>query len=274
MIGRAALLFVAVGMVSGVSAATVSDVFTGDVPVYIEQAESGGISHVYDGPWENFVGGGVATFDCNGDRFPEVFIAGGVNDSALYVNYSQAAGELQFQRDESEVTQVKQVIGAYPVNLDNDQWTDLVLLRLGQNLILKGLGDCQFASANASFAFDGGADWSTAFAVSFFGDDSHPTFAIGNYVDRSAPGSPWGTCSDNLLYRPQLNEKGEVTYSEPQLLSPGHCALSMLFTDWNRSGVDSLRITNDRQYHRGGEEQLWKIDSQYPRLYSLSLIHI
>ncbi len=268
MIGRAALLFVAVGMVSGVSAATVSDVFTGDVPVYIEQAESGGISHVYDGPWENFVGGGVATFDCNGDRFPEVFIAGGVNDSALYVNYSQAAGELQFQRDESEVTQVKQVIGAYPVNLDNDQWTDLVLLRLGQNLILKGLGDCQFASANASFAFDGGADWSTAFAVSFFGDDSHPTFAIGNYVDRSAPGSPWGTCSDNLLYRPQLNEKGEVTYSEPQLLSPGHCALSMLFTDWNRSGVDSLRITNDRQYHRGGEEQLWKIDSQYPRLYS------
>ena len=268
MIGRAALLFVAVGMVSGVSAATVSDVFTGDVPVYIEQAESGGISHVYDGPWENFVGGGVATFDCNRDRFPEVFIAGGVNDSALYVNYSQAAGELQFQRDESEVTQVKQVIGAYPVNLDNDQWTDLVLLRLGQNLILKGLGDCQFASANASFAFDGGADWSTAFAVSFFGDDSHPTFAIGNYVDRSAPGSPWGTCSDNLLYRPQLNEKGEVTYSEPQLLSPGHCALSMLFTVWNRSGVDSLRITNDRQYHRGGEEQLWKIDSQYPRLYS------
>ena len=83
MIGRAALLFVAVGMVSGVSAATVSDVFTGDVPVYIEQAESGGISHVYDGPWENFVGGGVATFDCNGDRFPEVFIAGGVNDLSL-----------------------------------------------------------------------------------------------------------------------------------------------------------------------------------------------
>ena len=227
-----------------------------------------GINHIYDGPWENFVGGGVATFDCNGDRFPEVFIAGGVNESALYINHSKAAGELQFQLDESDVTRVKQVNGAYPVNLNNDQWTDLVLLRLGQNLILKGLGDCRFASANASFAFDGGADWSTAFAVSYFGDDQHPTFAIGNYVDRTAPGSPWGTCSDNLLYRPQVNEQGEVTYNEPQLLSPGHCALSMLFTDWNRSGVDSLRITNDRQYHRGGEEQLWKIDSQYPRLYS------
>ena len=264
MIGRAALLFIA----GSLTASVASDSFTGDVPVYVEQAESGGINHIYDGPWENFVGGGVATFDCNGDRFPEVFIAGGVNESALYINHSKAAGELQFQLDESDVTRVKQVNGAYPVNLNNDQWTDLVLLRLGQNLILKGLGDCRFASANASFAFDGGADWSTAFAVSYFGDDQHPTFAIGNYVDRTAPGSPWGTCSDNLLYRPQVNEQGEVTYNEPQLLSPGHCALSMLFTDWNRSGVDSLRITNDRQYHRGGEEQLWKIDSQYPRLYS------
>ena len=264
MIGRATLLFFA----SSLTASIASDSSGGDIPVYVEQAESGGISHVYDGPWENFVGGGVATFDCNGDRFPEVFIAGGVNESALYVNHSQAAGDLQFQRDESEVTRVKQVNGAYPVNLNNDQWTDLVLLRLGQNLILKGLGDCQFASANASFGFDGGADWSTAFAVSYFGDDQYPTFAIGNYVDRTAPGSPWGTCSDNLLYRPQVNSQGEVTYSDAQLLSPGHCALSMLFTDWNRSGVDSLRITNDRQYHRGGEEQLWKIDSQYPRLYS------
>ena len=141
------------------------------------------------------------------------------------------------------MTRVKQVIGAYPVNLDNDQWMDLILLRLGQNLLLKGLGDCQFTAANASFGFDGGAEWSTAFAVSYFGNDQHPTFAVGNYVDRSAPGSPWGTCSDNLLYRPRVNDEGEVTYDEPQNLSPGHCALSMLFTDWNRSGVDSLRIT-------------------------------
>lgn len=242
--------------------------FTGDIPEYIEQAQSAGIEHSYDGPWENFVGGGVATFDCNGDRFPDVFIAGGENESALFVNRSQAAGDLRFERNNAEVTRIKKVIGAYPVNLDNDQWIDLVVLRLGQNLLLKGQGDCQFASANASFSFDGGAEWSTAFAAAFFGNDKYPTLAIGNYVDRSAPGSPWGTCSDNLLYRPQVNNDGEVTYNDIQGLSPGHCALSMLFTDWNRSGIDSLRITNDRQYHRGGEEQLWKVESQYPRLYS------
>ncbi len=43
----------------------------------------------------------------------------------------------------------------------------------------------------------------------------------------------------------------------------------MLFTDWNKSGRDALRITNDRHYHRGGEEQLWDLYSgRYPRLYT------
>jgi hypothetical protein len=60
-------------------------------------------------------------------------------------------------------------------------------------------------------------------------------------------------------------------YSEPAALSPGFCTLSMQFTDWNQSGVPSLRVTNDRQYYRGGEEQMWKIDpGKAPKLYSLA----
>jgi hypothetical protein len=45
----------------------------------------------------------------------------------------------------------------------------------------------------------------------------------------------------------------------------------MLFTDWNRSGTADLRVTNDRQYYRGGQEQLWDLrDGRAPRLYSSS----
>jgi len=52
-------------------------------------------------------------------------------------------------------------------------------------------------------------------------------------------------------------------------LAPGFCALSMLFTDWNKSGVPSLRISNDRQYYRGGEEQMWRIEpGKTPRPYT------
>ena len=94
-----------------------------------------------------------------------------------------------------------------------------------------------------------------------------PTLAIGHYVDRNAPGSPYGTCEDNSLYRPQPGDKPDYSVRTP--LAPGFCALSMLFTDWNRSGTPSLRVSNDRQYYRGGEEQMWRIEpGKPPKLYT------
>jgi len=253
--------------------------FLGDVPVYIEEAIDAGINHQYDGPWEYFVGGGVATFDCNADRLPDLFIAGGANESALYVNQSKTGASLSFQKQQQTETAIKRVTGAYPINIDNDEWIDLVVLRVGENRILRGGPDCTFTSANLSFGFDGGSAWTTAFSASYESDKTFPTLAFGNYVDRTAPGSPWGTCEDNVLLRPRVKNNSSsinkndsrvsVVYDEPVNLSPGHCALSILFTDWNKSGQDALRITNDRHYHRGGEEQLWRLDKdRYPRLYS------
>ena len=37
------------------------------VPQFVDEARTAGISHVYDGEFPFFVGGGVATFDCSGD---------------------------------------------------------------------------------------------------------------------------------------------------------------------------------------------------------------
>ena len=42
----------------------------------------------------------------------------------------------------------------------------------------------------------------------------------------------------------------------------------MLFSDWNRSGVADLRVTNDRQYNREGEEQLWRMSEGGPVTYT------
>jgi len=260
------------GISASLTATAIADTdplpFHADVPVYAEEASAAGINMQYDGPWEYFVGGGVATFDCNADRFPDVFIAGGANESGLFVNSSTAGGKLTFQRSKQRSVSLTRVTGAYPINIDNDDWTDLVVLRVGENQLLKGGPDCSFTQANTSFGFDGGSAWSTAFSATFEPDQHFPTLAIGNYVDRTAPGSPWGTCEDNQLMRP-LEGGSTVDYSEPQTLSPGHCALSMLFTDWNKSGKEALRITNDRHYHRGGEEQLWNINAgKYPRLFT------
>lgn len=243
-----------------------------DIPLMIEQAQSAGIDHSYIGPWEYFVGGGAASFDCNGDRRPDLFLAGGKGASQFYVNRSTAGGELKFEAFDTGVDarDLEKVTGAYAIDIDNDGKRDLVLLRVGENLILKGLGECRFEKANRAFAFDGGREWTTAFSATFEAGSPWPTLAFGNYVDRTAPGSPWGTCHDNRLIRGR-EEAGVLDLSDSQPLKPGFCALSMLFTDWNKSGEPALRITNDRQYYRGGEEQLWQVTPGRPaRLYGRS----
>ncbi len=253
--------------------ASANGVFTSDIPSMHEEAEAAGIIQSYEGPWEFFVGGGAASFDCNGDRMPDLFIAGGTAPAKLYVNRSRAGGALEFEEKSHGLTQrdATKVLGAYPLNIDNDDHTDLVVLRLGENLLLKGLGDCRFEKANRVFSFDGGRAWSTGFAANWEKGNAFPTMAFGNYVDRSAPGTPWGTCEPNVLNRPANSSKTVPNYQEQLPLEPGHCSLSLLFTDWNKSGEPALRITNDRQYYRGGQEQLWRIrPSAPPRQYSRS----
>ncbi|WP_181699573.1 CRTAC1 family protein [Chthonobacter albigriseus] len=237
---------------------------TGDVPILHEEHAAAGLIQTYDGPWEFFVGGGVAAFDCDQDMKPEALVAGGKNPLKLFLNRSIVGGPLAFEEtslglDEKDLVNV---LGAYPLDIDNDGFTDVALVKLGRNLLLKGGPGCSFAVADKTWSFDGGRAWSTAFAATWEKGERYPTLAFGNYVDRAQPGSPWGTCHDNDLYRPVAGDRPR--YAERQALTPGYCALSLLFTDWNRSGEPSLRVTNDRQYYRGGEEQLWKVPAGKP----------
>jgi hypothetical protein len=269
---RGAITFLALCLCIGAARAEDNPVSLADIPHMVEQAAAAGITHSYEGPWEYFVGGGAASFDCNGDRFPDLFLAGGKGAAALYVNDSKPGGELRFREQSLDLPEKdrERVTGAYPIDFDNDGIKDLVVLRVGENLLLRGTGECHFEEANRRLAFNGGREWTTAFSAIFEPGNALPTMAFGNYVDRSAPGSPFGTCHDNFLFRPSDSGQ-DARYGDPQALRPGYCALSMLFTDWNRSGEPALRVTNDRQYYRGGEEQLWHVSAGKPAtLYSRS----
>jgi len=193
-----------------------------DIPVLQEQAVKAGINHTYDGPWEYFVGGGVATMDCNGDRRPDIIMAGGSNPAQLFVNQSSTGGELKFDNKplNIDLKKTKNVTGIYPLDVDNDGHKDLILLRVGENLILKGGPDCSFTNGNNYLAFDGGKAWTTAFTATFEQESLFPTMAFGNYVDRDAPGSPWGTCHDNVLIRSAGSQKPD--YSKQTALTPGY----------------------------------------------------
>jgi hypothetical protein len=238
-------------------------------PHYVEEAVAAGLDHRYDGDFQYFVGGGVATFDCNDDGLPDVYLAGGSGPAALFENHSPIGGALRFEQVASPATDLDAVTGAYPLDVDGDGITDLAVLRVGESEILRGLGDCRFERADESLGLDAGTGWTVAFAATWEGKNVLPTLAFGRYVNVDAQGDATYTCPPNELIRPSA---GGTRYGSALALSPGWCPLSMLFSDWSRSGRPDLRVSNDRHYYTdasGGEEQLWRMDpGAVPHLYT------
>lgn len=234
------------------------------VPTFAEDSAAAGLSTPYLGGWQYMVGGGAAVFDCDGNAAPDIFLSGGEGPSGLFRNLSAPGGALRFAPVAG--LDIAGVVGAYPIDIDSDGITDLALLRVGEDHLLRGLGDCRFEPANQLWAFDGADAWTTAFSATWEPGATWPTLAFGTYVDRREEAFPWGTCTDNLLYRPDAAGTG---FAAPLPLTPAYCTLSMLFSDWGGLGRRDLRVSNDRQYYKGGQEQLWHVEpGAPPRLYS------
>ena len=234
------------------------------IPAFVDETFSSGIGGTYAGDWEYMVGGGAAAFDCNKDGYPDLLLSGGTDPARFYRNTAVQGGPLAFAQELSglELTNVTQT---YPLDVDGDGITDLALLRIGEAVLMRGLGDCQFVRANETWSFDGGDAWWSAFAATWENGQEWPTLAVGGYIDRKEEAFPWGSCTENRLYRPGA----AGAFAAPIPLSPSHCPLAMMFTDWARTGTPDLRVSNDREYYRGGQEQLWHIPAgQPPRLWT------
>ena len=236
-------------------------------PRFVEETSSAGIDHLYTGGFEYAAGGGVAAFDCSGDRKADLYLAGGAGPAALYRNDSPLGGALRFTRLPDPVTDLANVTGAYPVDIDGDGITDLVLLRNGENVLLRGLGGCRFERANERWGYAGGTSNTMAFSATWETGAVFPTVAFGNYLN-PASDDPHHLCFDNELVRPLASGP---RFGPPVTLGPSWCTLSMLFSDWDRSGRMDLRVSNDEQYYlpAEGEEQLWRVaPGRPPTLYT------
>ena len=223
-------------------------------PVFVDRAGGLPAEQVYGGDWSFFVGGGVAIMDCNDDALPDLYAAGGANPARLFVNATGApGGDIRFVT--GDLPELTGVTGAYPLDVDGDGLLDLAVLRNGPNLLLRGEGDCRFSDATALWGFEAGSRWTTAFAATWEKGRDWPTLAVGNYVDEADPKGPFEACDDSELHRGRAGR-----FDPPVAITPGYCALSMLFSDWKRNGTPDLRISNDRQYYvRAGYEQMFHL---------------
>ena len=226
------------------------------IPRFIEETDTAGLQSRFEGDNEFQTGGGVAAFDCDGDGLPEIYVTGGVNKARFYRNRSTRGGpiKLQEQRSGLELTGAN---GAYPLDVDGDGQADLVVLRVGEVQVFRVLGGCQFERATEKWGVQTANALHSAFAATWERGQEWPTLAIGTYVDRSKPEFPWGSCTPGVLLRPA--PAGARRFGAATPLVPGHCALSMLFSDWGRTGQADLRVSNDREFYKGGQEQLWRM---------------
>ena len=239
---------------------------TAAAPHFVEEAAAAGLTHRFGGDVEYFVGGGVATFDCDANGLPDMYVAGGAGPAALFRNASPIGGVLRFERVADPSTELTAVTGAYPLDIDGDRVMDVVVLRHGEEVVLRGLGDCRFERAERRWGIEAGDGWTVAFSATWESARAVlPTLAFGDYVVEDASGLASG-CADDALIRPATSS---AAYAPAIPLTPSYCTLSMLFSDWSRSGRRDLRVSNDRQYYRDdGQEQLWRIEpGQAPRQY-------
>ncbi len=72
-----------------------------------------------------------------------------------------------------------------------------------------------------------------AFSATWEGSNALPTLAIGHYLKLDSTGQPTRDCADSELVRPKADG---TAFDRPVALSPGYCALSMLFSDWDLLG--------------------------------------
>jgi len=152
----------------------------GPPPSFVDETVSSGLEFRYDGGFPYVASGGVAVFDCDGDGRPELYFAGGERPAALFHNDSETGGGLRFSRIPSSVTDLDAVNGAYPIDVDSDTVADLVVLRYGENVALRGLGGCRFERANEDWTLDGGDDQTQGFSATWEGANAWPTLAFGS----------------------------------------------------------------------------------------------
>jgi hypothetical protein len=225
-------------------------------PLFVDDTAASGISHRYGGSDLYQVGGGMAVFDCDGDHLPDLYLAGGEHPAELYRNRSAIGGALLFERIRSATADLPNVNGAYPLDIDGDGVVDLAILRIGENELLRGKGDCTFEQANEAFGFTGTDGHTTAFSATWEGGALLPTMAFGHYLKLDSSGEATFICDEGALLRPNADGSGYATATS---LAPGYCSLSMLFSAWDGSGRRDLRVSNDRQYYADGSEQLWRV---------------
>ena len=209
----------------------------------------------------------MATFDCNGDGLPDVYLAGGSAPAGLYRNESPVGGALRFRRS--------------PIRRPTSRASPAPIRSISTATARSTWRSCGTASPSccaASATAGSSARTKPGRSTGASPDDGVqrdvgrsaglPTLALGRYLRLDPSGEPTTTCADDELIRPDPTgtRLRPTRHPHPRLLHPVDVVQRL-------GSIGSTRPAGEQrspllQPNTGGE-QLWRIaPGQVPRLYT------
>lgn len=258
---------------------------------FVDRAAEVGLDFVhYNGRADQYhiaeiMGSGVALFDYDNDGDLDVYLVQGrwLGDEAsappppaaalplrdrLYRNELIESGTLRFTdvTTESRIASAAYGMGVAAGDFDGDGWVDLYVTRLGDNLLLRNLGDGTFADVTAASGTEVGLWSASAAFVDLDRDGKHELF-VTNYVNFSLTNNPtcFGATSGRdycgpLSFKPHPDRlfrnlgggRFEDVTAKSQIARQYGAGLGVTYADLDADGWLDLYVAND-----GHPNQLW-----------------
>ncbi len=209
-------------------------------------------SHVDD----EYMGGGAAIFDFNNDGFEDIFLTGGTQSDALFLNIDGTQYEMLLNNG-LEVLNEAHTMGVAVGDINNDSYDDLLVLCGGfhtpeSNFLFLNNGDNSFTDISESAGIAQDLSWSIGGTFLDFDLDGDLDIYVGNYLESGGPikdednniiGFDYESFSNNLY----LNN-GDLTFTDVASIygiADDGCALAVAATDYDFDHDLDLYVAND-----------------------------
>ena len=170
---------------------------------------------------------GVAAFDCDDDRYPDLFLAGGAGPAALYRNETTGGGPLRFAAVRDAVDRPDRRDRRLPARRRRRRarstWPCSASARAGS---CAGSGTAASRTRRRTWASTAAEAWTVAFSATWETADAVlPTLAFGSYQGLVQRADGTRGCAEHRLYRPAADGRPDVRPADrvrPGLLRPVH----------------------------------------------------